>query len=68
MANNILVQKGNKIGNSIREENCEEIVDDIFKASRNYSCKITYPEDVLVEKTWMINHKSKNLMILMRVI
>ena len=50
MANNILVQKGNKIGKSIREENCEEIVDDIFKASRNYSCKITYPEDVLVGK------------------
>ena len=50
MANNILVQKGNKIGKSIREENCEEIIDDIFKASRNYSCKIIYPEDVLVGK------------------
>ena len=50
MANNILVQKGNKIGKSIREENCEEIIDDIFKTSRNYSCKITYPEDVLVGK------------------
>ena len=52
MANNILVQKGNKIGKSIKENNCEEIIDDIFETSKNYSCKITYPEDVKVGKNY----------------
>ena len=51
MANNILSFKGNKIGKSIQEENCEEIVDDIFKTSKIHSCSIIYPEDVMVGKT-----------------
>ena len=50
MANNILLYKGNKIGKSIKEENCEKIINQIFEISKNHSCKITYPEDVLVGK------------------
>ena len=50
MANNILSHKGNSIGKSIKEQNCETIINEIFETSKNYSCKITYPEDVLVGK------------------
>ena len=50
MANNILHFKGNKIGKSIKEENCESIVNEIFETSKNHSCNIIYPQDVLVGK------------------
>ena len=50
MANNILNYKGNPIGKSIIENNCEHIVDDIFKTAKIHSCKITYPEDVAIGK------------------
>ena len=56
MANNIISYKGNNIGKSIKEENCETIIKEIFETSKNYSCEITYPEDVLVGKN--INDKS----------
>ena len=48
MANNFLSYVGNQIGKSIKEENCEKIINEIFDASKKYSCKIFYPEDVLV--------------------
>ncbi len=50
MANNILRYKGNQIGKSIKEENCEKIIKEIFETSKNYSCTIIYPEDVMVGK------------------
>ncbi len=50
MANNILKYKGNIIGNSIKEENCENIIKEIFETSKYHSCKIYYPEDVMVGK------------------
>ena len=50
MANNILHFKGNKIGKSIIEENCESIINEIFETSKNHSCNIIYPQDVLVGK------------------
>ena len=50
MANNILHFKGNKIGKSIKEENCEGIINEIFETSKNHSCNILYPQDVLVGK------------------
>ncbi len=50
MANNILSYKGYPIGKSIKEKNCEKIIDDIFETSKNYSCSIIYPEDVLIGK------------------
>ena len=51
MANNILSFKGNRIGKSISEENCESIIKEIFEISKNTLCKITYPEDVLIGKS-----------------
>ena len=50
MANNILSHKGIQIGKSIKEENCEMIIKEIFETSKNHSCEIIYPEDVLVGK------------------
>ena len=50
MANNILGFNGNKIGKSITENNCEEIIKQIFDLSKKHSCKIIYPEDVLIGK------------------
>ena len=61
MANNILSYKGNPIGKSLREDNCDSIVDDIFKIARTHSCSIFYPEDVLVGKNIEDNPKIKEL-------
>ena len=61
MANNIINFKGNQIGKSIREENCEEVVKEIFEISKKYSCEITFPEDVLVGKNFNDGSKIKEL-------
>ena len=50
MANNILNYKGNQIGKSVKEENCENIIKEIFETSKQHSCSIIYPVDVLVGK------------------
>ena len=57
MANNIIDFKGNNIGKSIKEENCEMIINEIFETSKKYPCKIIFPEDVLVGKNF--NDKSQ---------
>ena len=57
MANNIISFKGNNIGKSIKEENCEIIIKEIFETSKKYSCVISFPEDVLVGKN--IDDKSQ---------
>ena len=61
MANNILKFLGNKIGKSIKEDNCEKIINEIFDTSKKYSCIITYPEDVMVGKHMEDNSKKKEL-------
>ena len=50
MANNILSYKGNPVGKSIKEIDCNNIVDEIFKEAKNHSCSIIYPSDVAVGK------------------
>ena len=50
MANNILNFKKFSIGKSIFEKDCDQIVAKIFETSKNYSCSIIYPEDVVVGK------------------
>ena len=57
MANNILKYKGNQIGKSVKEENCENIIKEIFETSKQHSCSIIYPVDVLVGKN--LNSVSK---------
>ena len=50
MANNIISYKGNNIGKSIKEENCKNAIKEIFEISEDNSCKLIFPEDVLVGK------------------
>ena len=50
MANNILKFKGHNIGKSIREDDCDKIIAEIFSLSIKKNCKIVYPEDVTVGK------------------
>ena len=50
MANNIIKYKGNQIGKSIKEENCDLMIKEIFEPLKSHSCKIIFPEDVLIGK------------------
>ena len=61
MANNILNYKGIQIGKSVKEENCERIIEEIFETSKQYSCSIMYPVDVLVGKNLNSVSKVKTL-------
>ena len=61
MANNILSFKGNPIGKSLKEENYEIIINDIFETAKNHSCLINYPEDVAVGKSMGDKAKIKAL-------
>ena len=61
MANNILNYLGNPIGKSIKEDNCSSIIDNIFKTAKTYSCKIVYPDDVVVGKSMEDKAKIKEL-------
>ena len=61
MANNIINYLGSPIGKSIKEDNCDIIIKDIFKTAQNYSCKIIYPEDVVVGKNKDDKAKIKKL-------
>ena len=50
MANNFIKFYGNNIGKSIKEKNCNKIVEEIISLSKKEKCKIIYPEDVIVSK------------------
>jgi len=50
MANNIIKYMGNNIGKSLKEENCNPIIKEIFSLSEINNCKIIYPEDIIVGK------------------
>ena len=50
MANNIIKYKGNHIGKSIKEENCDLMIKEIFETLKSHSCKIVFPDDVLIGK------------------
>ena len=51
MANTLLKHTGIKVGNSICENNCEDLIKEILANSKKYNCKITYPVDVVVSKS-----------------
>ena len=57
MANNIISYNGNNIGKSIKEENCQIVIEELFETSKNHSCSIIFPEDVLIGKN--MNDKSQ---------
>ena len=58
MANNILQYKGYQVGRSIKEQNCDYIIDDIFSLAKKNDCNIIFPSDVSVGKH--INDKATN--------
>ena len=61
MANNILNFKGFKVGKSIKEDHCNDIIDDIFMNAEKNRCKIYYPEDVRVGKNFDSHSEIKSL-------
>ena len=61
MANNILKYKGYNIGKSIQENNCNQIIEEIFFLSKKEDCKIIYPEDVIIGKDLNGSPKIKEL-------
>ena len=50
MANNVIKYMGHNIGKSLQEENSDLIIKEIFSLSKKESCKIVYPEDIVVGK------------------
>ena len=61
MANNILKYKGYPIGKSIKEENCDQIIEEIFTLSKKKNCRIIYPEDVAIGKDFNSSSQIKDL-------
>ena len=61
MANNILKYKGYEIGKSIQENDCNQIIEEIFFLSKKEDCKIIYPEDVTIGKDLNGSPKIKEL-------
>ena len=50
MANNVIKYMGHNIGKSLQEKNSDLIIKEIFLLSEKESCKIVYPEDIVVGK------------------
>ena len=61
MANNILRYKGYEIGKSIQENNCDQIIEEIFLRSKKEGCQIIYPKDVVTGKDLNGSPKIKGL-------
>ena len=60
MANNFFIYKSFKVGNSIIENNTNEIIKKIYKKAKNYNCEIIIPEDCIVSKSFEGEGKNKN--------
>ena len=58
MANNFIEFFGNGIGKSLKENNCDQIVEEIITLSKREKCKIILPDDVVVSKD--LNGYSQN--------
>lgn len=61
MANNFIEYFGNSVGKSIKEKNCNKIVEEIISLSKKENCKIIYPEDVVVSKNLNGSPQKKEL-------
>jgi phosphoglycerate kinase len=61
MANTILKHTGSKVGKSICENNCGDLIKEILENSNKYNCKITCPVDVVVSKNLEGIGKNKNI-------
>ncbi len=61
MANNFIEFYGNSVGKSIKEKNCDKIVEEIINLSTKKQCKLIYPEDVVVSKSLNGSPQTKKL-------
>ena len=61
MANTMLKHTGSKIGKSICEHDCGNLIKEIVKNSNKYNCKITCPVDVVVSKNLEDMGKDKDI-------
>ena len=61
MANNFLTYKGFNVGNSLVENNANEIVDKIYADAKKYNCKLIIPEDCKVATEFSGLGKNKKL-------
>ena len=58
MANNFIEFFGYNIGKSLKEKNCDQILNEIIDLSKKEKCKIIFPDDVVVSKD--LNGSSQN--------
>ena len=61
MANTILKHTGSKIGKSIYEHDCENLIKEILEKSKAYNCQINCPTDVIVSKNLHGTGKNKEI-------
>jgi phosphoglycerate kinase len=61
MANTALKHTGSKVGKSICENDCGDLIKEILENSNKYNCKITCPVDVVVSKNLESIGKNKNI-------
>ena len=61
MANNFIEYFGHNIGKSLKEKNCDPIIEEIISLSKKEKCEKTYPEDVLVGKDLNGSCKKKKI-------
>ena len=61
MANNFIEYSGHNVGKSIKEKNCNLIIEEIINLSKKEKCIIILPEDVIVSKDLNGYPQKKNL-------
>ena len=61
MANTMLKHTGSKVGKSICENDCGDLIKEILENSNKYNCKITCPVDVVVSKNLEDMGKNKDI-------
>jgi len=61
MANTMLKHTGSKIGKSIYEHDCDNLIKEILEKSKAYNCQINCPIDVIVSKNLHGTGKNKEI-------
>ena len=61
MANTMLKHTGSKVGKSLCENDCGDLINKILKNSKKFNCKIISPTDVMVSKSLEDIGKNKDI-------
>ena len=61
MANTMLKHTGSKIGKSVHEHDCKNLIKEILEKSKAYNCQINCPIDVIVSKNLHGTGKNKEI-------